>query len=289
MQRDSLGKRLWGIFSPFLIYFAVSFVVEMIVLLVAYAIRMPAMIDSLQTMDDFMNAYMEICMEVLQYAVELTALSALITIPILEWMRRRDRKRELAAGIVQNRKAPAAKYFLIAGICIPFSLGLNNLIMLSNLAAYSDAYQDAAETLYAPSFGVQILCAGIIIPIVEEYIFRGLVYRRMRAYVSVRRAIIVSAVLFGVYHGNLVQMIYGVLCGILLAWLYEKYGSLWAPVLAHMLMNLVSVILTNVDAFLWMFADLMRVGIITVVCAALTSTMYVLIREIDEKPESYNS
>ncbi len=286
MQRDSLGKRLWGLFSPFIIYFAVSFVVEMVVLLAAYAIHMPAVIDSLETMDDFMNAYMEICMEVLQHAVELTALSALITIPILEWMRRRDRKREIEAGIVQKQKVSAAKYFLIAGICIPFSLGLNNLIMLSNLAAYSDAYQDAAETLYAPSFGVQILCAGIIIPIVEEYIFRGLIYHRMKGYMSVRRAIVISAVFFGIYHGNLVQVIYGFLCGILLAWLYEKYGSLWAPILAHMLMNLVSVILTNADAFLWMFASPMRVGIITVGCAALASAMYVIVTNLLQKDQT---
>lgn len=281
MQKDSLGKRLWGIFSPFLVYFVVSLIVELVVLLVVYAIRMPSMIDSIQTMDDFMKSYMDICVEVLQYAVELTALSALVAIPILEWMRRRDRKKEMEAGVVQNKKASAAKYFLIAGVCIPFSLGLNNLILLSNLAMYSDAYQDAAETLYAPSFGMQILCAGIIIPIVEEYIFRGLIYRRMRGYMSVRRAIVMSAVFFGIYHGNLVQMIYGMLCGILLAWLYEKYGSLWAPILAHVLMNLVSVILTNVNAFLWMFASPLRVGIITIACTALASTIYLLIREME--------
>ena len=71
-------------------------------------------------------------------------------------------------GIVPNKKAPLSKYFLIAGISIPFAVGFNNILTLSNLAEYSIAYQETAEALYTPSFLVQIVCLGLIVPITEE-------------------------------------------------------------------------------------------------------------------------
>ena len=156
---------------------------------------------------------------------------------------------------------------------------------LSNLAEYSVAYQETAEALYTPTLWVQLLCLGIIVPITEEYVFRGLIYKRIRRSASVMRAIISSAIFFGLYHGNSVQMIYGTLCGILLAYLCEKYGSMKAPIFAHMLMNIASCILTDVDAFTWMFVKPIRMAVITIACAAVASTVFLFIRDIDEKSE----
>ena len=78
---------------------------------------------------------------------------------------------------------------------------------------------------------------------------------------------------------NLVQMLYGFLLGLMLAYVYEKYGSLKAPVAAHMAMNLLSVLATRYGLYNWMLKD------ITVVCAMIASTMFVLIQRIEEKPE----
>jgi membrane protease YdiL (CAAX protease family) len=174
---------------------------------------------------------------------------------------------------------------LVAGISIPFSLGLNNILILSNLAEYSEAYQEATEALYTPSLPVQIVCVGVIIPIMEEYIFRGVIYKRMRRHATAKRAMISSAIFFGIYHGNSVQMIYAALCGLLLAYLYEKYGSIKAPILAHMLMNIVVCLLTDADGFTWMFSKPIRMALITIGCAALASTVFLEIRKIQEKPD----
>lgn len=286
MQKRSLGKQLWDLFSPLLLYFVVASAVELVVFFVYYIVRIPTVIDTIQTMDDFMDVYYEMMVGVLQYSTEITALAALFTIPFLVWMTRRDAKKETADGIVPNNKAPLSKYLWVAGISVPVSLGLNNLILLSNLAAYSESYQETAEILYSPSVPAQILCVGIIVPILEEYMFRGLIYKRIRRYAPASYAIVMSAVFFGVYHGNLVQSIYGTVCGLLLAWLYEKYGSMKAPILAHMLMNIVAIVLTDVDGFTWMFSNAMRMAVITVACASLASIMFLMIRQIEEKPET---
>lgn len=285
MQQRSVGKYIWEIFSPLLLHMVVSFVVEMILILVYYMQHSPELLTLLESEKEVTEQILEMAYSVYQYAVEITAIAALVTIPFLVWMTRKDLKKERAAGIIPNKKAPMSKYILVAGISIPFSLGLNNILTLSNLAAYSEAYQEAAEALYAPSLPVQIVCLGIIIPIMEEYIFRGVIYKRMRRYVTAKRAIISSAIFFGIYHGNTVQMIYGALCGLLLAYLYEKFGSIKAPILAHMLMNIVACLLTDVDGFTWMFSNPIRMAVITIGCTALASTVYLGIRKIEEQPE----
>ena len=77
---------------------------------------------------------------------------------------------------------------------------------------------------------------------------------------------------------------HGFVLGLMLAYVYEKYGSLKAPAAAHMAMNLLSVLATRYGLYNWMLKDNIRIGIITVVCAAVASTMFVIIQRIEEKP-----
>ena len=286
-QRDvkrSGRSRFWELFSPIVLKIVVSLFVEFVVVTVFTLKYIPEGTTALTaaTMEQLLIAVEE---DVYKYIVEITAISAIATIPFLMLMRQNDRKKETMAGIVSNNKAPLTKYIYIIGIAIAFSLGLNNIVLLSDLASYSIAYQEAAEALYTPSLMVQIICLGIITPIMEEYIFRGLVFKRLRNRYSAGRAIIVSALFFGMYHGNLVQVIYGTLSGLLLGYLYEKYGSLKAPILAHMLMNIVACVLTEADVFTWMFSEKIRVALITIACATVSSMMYLFIQKIEEKPQ----
>lgn len=286
MQQRNLRKDMWDTFSPIILQIAVAFVVELIVVYACYMQYLPELASTSMTQERINEIIMEITNKLNPYITEISALSALVTIPFLALMMNSDHNRERKAGFISNKKAPSFPYVYVAIISPAFSLGLNNILLLSNLAKYSESYQKTAEVLYSPSFPVQILCVGIIIPIMEEMIFRGLIYRRMRHNISMWKAVMFSAVLFGFYHGNSVQFIYALLSGILLAYLYEKYGSIKAPILAHMLMNIVSCALTEVDIFTWIFSDVIRVTVITAACAAVASAMVVFINRINEKPEA---
>ena len=281
MQQTNIRNRTWELFGPIILKVVVSLLVESLVVAVFTMKYLPNASASM-SMEQLM-AYVE--EDVYKYIVEITAISALATIPFLILMRSNDRKKEKAMGLVQNNRAALSKYVYVAVISIAFSLALNSLVLLSDLAEYSIAYQETAEVLYSPSLMVQILCLGIVTPIMEEYIFRGLIFKRLRNRFPVRRAIVSSALFFGIYHGNLVQMIYGTLSGILLAYLYEKYGSLKAPILAHMLMNTVACILTEADVFTWIFSEKIRIAVITIGCATIASIMYLYIQKIEEKPQ----
>lgn len=119
------------------------------------------------------------------------------------------------------------------------SLGLNILLSLTGLVQSSVAYQEVARQQYSVVFIVGALLFGLISPITEEIVFRGVIYNRMRRYCPTAAAIVLSGLLFGVYHGNLVQGLYGGCMGILLAYTYERLHSFFIPCLFHATANLV--------------------------------------------------
>ena len=233
------------------------------------------------TSSDFMN---KLTIEFLKYTTPVQGVAALVTIPILMIMFHRDRIKERISGFIPNKKAAIWKYSGIVVMVAAMTIGLNNLIVISGLSKASESYEQTLESFYTASIPVQILCLGILIPLCEEYVFRGLMFRRLRQTDSFLRAAIYSSLVFGFFHINIVQTLYGFVLGMLFCYFYEKYGSVKAPILAHIVANIISVILTEVNALEWMAQVPLRMGIITVACASVASTMYVLIQRIDEKP-----
>ena len=80
------------------------------------------------------------------------------------------------------------------------------------------------------------LYAGILGPIAEEILFRGLVLRSLRPY-GKKFAIVVSAILFGLFHGNLLQAPFAFVVGLVLGYVALEYSIGWAVVL-HVMNNL---------------------------------------------------
>ena len=60
--------------------------------------------------------------------------------------------------------------------------------------------------------------------------------------IGVYPAVICSALIFGLVHVNLVQFLYAAVLGCLLAFLYEKTGFFYVPVLGHIAANTVAVV-----------------------------------------------
>lgn len=81
------------------------------------------------------------------------------------------------------------------------------------------------------------LYASILAPVGEELLFRGYVLRSLKPF-GKRFAIWGSAILFGVFHGNLLQTPYAILMGLLLGYVTVEYSIGWA-VMLHLFNNLV--------------------------------------------------
>lgn len=125
-------------------------------------------------------------------------------------------------------------------------VALNNLISLTPLVSLSSSYQEVSKGFYGSTLFLEILATCVITPILEEVLYRGVAYQRLRGWLGIRPAVLLSSVLFGAMHLNLVQFLYAGLIGVLLAWLMEHFG-LAAAVAAHAGANLISVLRSEVS------------------------------------------
>lgn len=80
----------------------------------------------------------------------------------------------------------------------------------------------------------------ILAPVFEEILCRGLILKTLNKTMNKWCAIVLSAAIFGIIHGNPIQFIYATALGILLGWIYTKFDSIWVPMLCHLGFNLVS-------------------------------------------------
>lgn len=284
------GKRFWHIWGPFLINWGIGIGISMAAAMVFIGMYSAAHTKEVMAAYGDQKAMMRIVSNVLEitqrYTTEVQGIAALITIPVMALLYHRDRVREKLCGIKINRKAPAIQYILIVVLAGTLNLVLNNLIMIGNLSGYSASYQELTEAFYKPPLGIQLLCLGILAPIAEELVFRGLMYRRMREDTGFVTAMIYTAIVFGVFHGNMVQMIYGTIMGLMLAYVCEKYGSAAAPAAAHVTANVVSILATYFQIYDRILGSILVVGTITVACAAIAASVFLMIQRIDEKPET---
>lgn len=92
------------------------------------------------------------------------------------------------------------------------------------------------------------LSAVIAAPIVEEVIFRGVVLGSFRKIFPAWASILISAVIFGVYHMNPVAIVYATVMGIIAGVVYEKKQNLLFPIMLHMANNFMGLLQDFVPA-----------------------------------------
>ncbi|MCD8167042.1 MAG: CPBP family intramembrane metalloprotease [Bacteroides sp.] len=80
-------------------------------------------------------------------------------------------------------------------------------------------------------------------PVVEELLFRGAIQGYLQKQMSPRKAILISALIFGIIHLNPAQVIFAFIYGVLLGWIFYKTGSLLLCITLHIVNNGTSVIL----------------------------------------------
>lgn len=172
----------------------------------------------------------------------LTNIITAVTILIIYRVRKKNIKEELQFIKSNNLNMIIA---IILGLSIwLFDSGVLSIIQEAGLLA--EHFATMEETLSPITQGnmfIVIISVGIIGPFVEELIFRGLIYKTLIKKFSVLWTIIIQAILFGLFHFNLIQSAYATLMGILLGYAVYKTKSIWPAVLMHIVNNLASSII----------------------------------------------
>ena len=106
------------------------------------------------------------------------------------------------------------------------------LQLIPGITATNPVENMTAGTAFLPRFLVMVIGA----PLVEEYIFRKQLIDRMHLY-GQRTAVVVSAAMFGLFHGNLSQFFYAFAIGLVFGYVYISSGKLRYSIGLHMLIN----------------------------------------------------
>lgn len=168
-----------------------------------------------------------------------TGITAILVIPAAMWMYCRDRKRQAGPSGMGGRRIGYGVFCFAAGAVLNILWsGILNRLHISEY--FSNQTQEA---LFAARILVQIIGLGVLVPIAEELIFRGLIYQRMKRLMPLWAAALLSSLLFAAYHGNMIQMIFAFPMALVLVWIYERGKGFIFPVLFHMGANLAAVIL----------------------------------------------
>lgn len=137
----------------------------------------------------------------------------------------------------------------LIGIGVTFVIGLFKGGQVENVLA------DLVGSLSIPlMFFLMVICA----PLIEEYVFRKLIVDRTVRY-GQGVAVILSGLMFGLFHGNLNQFIYTFTLGMFLAFLYVKTGNLKITIALHAIVNFMGSILATLMIDLVDFDEYLRI------------------------------
>ncbi len=134
------------------------------------------------------------------------------------------------------RKIKISSFFMVilfTYLMMPLTTAVNAISMLFVDNAVNAV---SGDVLQLP-FPVMLFFIGIFGPFCEEFVFRGVIFGGYKKSGSVWKAILFSALLFGLMHLNFNQAAYAIVIGIFFALLVEATGSLWASTIAHMIFN----------------------------------------------------
>lgn len=158
--------------------------------------------------------------------------------------------------------------YVLIGICMALSYnlllcGLNKIVYFTNLYDLTNR-----------NIIVVLLTTGIFGPILEELIFRGIVYEKLKLLHKRTTAIIITGILFGLFHGNIIQFIYAFLLNFILIKSYEKENNVLTPIIIHVCLNSITVLLINFIIKINLFLTTILFFVFLIVLIILLKILY---------------
>lgn len=109
-----------------------------------------------------------------------------------------------------------------------------------------DTMQDSVKLLKDSSdysvIALMSFAAVIVAPLCEETLFRGYLYPVAKKFTGPWVGCVVTSLVFAAAHGSLMALLPLFLFAMVLTFLYEKTGSIWAPIVTHLCFNATTVI-----------------------------------------------
>ena len=159
----------------------------------------------------------------------------LIGMPVLIFLIKR-----VPAAPVESHPMKPGQFVIAAIMCfglVYLSNLLGNLITLAIGTLRGSMVENVIASI-ATSVNIWLVFGYMVLiaPFMEEYVFRKLIVDRTKQY-GQGVAVLLSGLMFGLFHGNLNQFVYAFTLGAFLAFLYVKTGKLKIIIALHMMIN----------------------------------------------------
>lgn len=220
MSEEKIAVKIWRILYPFLFYYAI-------------------MLISMTLMQCVFGADKK-------HYVLCQLLSTLITIPFMLPFYRETR---LNSGKAEEKPAVKKEILLhvLSAVFIAGFIGtaLNNIISMTPLVEMSESYKEVNEHFYGSTLALELVSSAFLTPVLEELVYRGIIFTRLKRMMPRVFAVVLSALVFSLVHFNIVQFIYALFLGIVLALLMERANHVYASIAGHMTVNFLAVLRTE--------------------------------------------
>ena len=218
------NKLILNVLGYLVVFIAVQFVVSLVALYLGDSIKYPPSASG-----------KALTLSASAKALTLSSVvSSVIIIALFVWLKWAP----ISRNYIQQKPWDVLVWTILAGMGA--ILPLQWLYEQMNITM-SDDVKHLFESIMGSRWGY--LALGILAPVAEELVFRGAILRSLMAYFNYRLPwipIVVSALLFGVVHGNVAQFANAFVMGLLLGWLYCRTHSIVLGVALHWVNNTVA-------------------------------------------------
>ncbi len=251
MLSDSTETKIWRCSYPILIYLFINMMVQ-----IAFYIGVTVKAFLALGEGDIFSYFQvysfssEIETIVREHGLLVSIATYIVAIPICLYILKKDLNNEKYITVKERfKKVNLQKWYFLIGIGILASLGISKLVTIFPIDNILGSYSDVNNNFEANSLITQVFSLVILGPITEEIIYRGLIYKRIKGYSDVVVGIYISSIIFGIVHFNLVQGLYALALGVILCYVYEKYKTIFAPIILHISANLMALIVMKIPFF----------------------------------------
>ena len=232
-------KKVWRLISPMIIYLVIERIVGFIVNFIYVWNQVN---ESTIWTDELKNQlYLELYEMQTKNAVLISGIVAFVCILIFyrtlrkEWLKRPYR--------IEMTNSKFLRYVYVGMLSVGFTMSVNLVINAWGLFKYNWDFAKVSQMIYSESFIMQLLVIGIIVPICEEMLFRGVIYERVLQSGTAKSAMLISSILFAFFHGSWLQIIYAFAFSFLIIFAYQKCGNFHVTICFHIISNLSALIL----------------------------------------------
>ena len=182
------------------------------------------------------------------------ALLLVVVLPYYLW-----RRKDLVSNTPQEYVERFTAKSLLPLVVITLGAGgltaicqLSMRTLLSDVEVVGESVQTFDATFAAASTGHEyfwmFLSIALLGPVIEELIFRGVLFTELNRYCSGLVVVLITSIYFGLWHSNPIQMVYTSVLGLIIGLSYVATRNMWFPMIIHLFNNMLATLPPSLES-----------------------------------------